>query len=256
VPALSEGGEAVLSLWSLGHEIQWFTRKPVVSTPFGTDIGVRSMKDEAAFFLADNPEAAEEVLRRRRVGFVFLRNPIPEIAVMSGFLPGQPARVIRRASPSAGIGYDLYAEALDLVPSRLYFFDGGSLAGQVSALANYRLLSESAVTAQVMQFRAARYKLFGVVPGATLHIRGAAPGSKVSATVPVETDTGRVFLWTTRGVAGPSGDAAIRVPYASGRNGMVLAGRYAVSDGKRKREFSVSEPQVVRGETISVDLSR
>jgi hypothetical protein len=118
------------------------------------------------------------------------------------------------------------------------------------------LLSESPATVEVMQFRVARYKLFGVVPGATLHIRGAAPGSEVSATVPIETNIGRAFLWTTRGVAGPSGDAAIRVPYVSGRNGMVLAGRYAVSDGKRKREFSVSEPQVVRGETISVDLSR
>ena len=256
VPASPEGGEAVLSLWSLGHEIQWFARKPVVSTPFGTDIGVRSMQDEAAFFLADTPEAAEEVLRRRRVGFVFLRNPIPEIAIMGGFLPERPARVIRRASPATGIGYDLYAEAFDLVPSRLYFFDGGSLAGQDPALGSYRLLSESPATVPVMQFTASKYKLFGVVPGATLHARGAASGSTVSATVPVETDTGRVFLWTTRGVAGPSGAAELRVPYASGRNGRVLAGRYAVSDGKRKREISVSEPQIVQGKTIVVDLSR
>jgi len=256
VPGAPEGREAVLSQWALGHEIQWFSRKPVVSTPFGTDIGVRSMRDEAAFFLADNPGAAEEILRRRRVGFVFLRNPIPEISVMSGFLPGQPARVIRRASPATGVGYDLYPEAFDLIPSRLYFFDGGSFLGQGAALGNYRLLSESPTMAQVMQFQANRYKLFGVVAGAIMRIRGAAPGSEVSATVPVQTNTGRTFPWTTRSVAGPSGDAAIRVPYASGRNGRVLAGRYAVNDGKRKREIPVSETQVVRGETINVDLSR
>jgi hypothetical protein len=150
----------------------------------------------------------------------------------------------------------MYAEAFDLVPSRLYFFDGGSLAGQFSALGNYRLLSESPATVPVMQFTVSKYKLFGVVPGAVLRTRGTTPGSTVSATVPVKTDSGRVFLWATWGVAGPSGDAAIRVPYASGRNGMVLAGRYAVSDGKRKREIPVSEPHVARGETISVDFSR
>jgi hypothetical protein len=214
------------------------------------------MQDEAAFFLADNPDAAEQVLRRRRVGFVFLRNPIPEIAVMSGFLPGQSARVIRRASPSTGIGYDLYPAAFDLVPSRLFFLDGGSLAGQVSALAVYRLLSESPATVQVMQLKASRYKLFGVVAGAILRIRGAAPGSKVSATIPIETNVGRAFLWTTQDVAGPSGDTAIRVPYASGRNGMVLAGRYAVSDGKRKKEVAVSEPQIVGGGILDVNLAR
>ena len=256
VPGAPDGREAVLSQWALGHEIQWFTRKPVVSTPFGTDIGVRSMQDEAAFFLADNPAAAEQVLRRRRVGFVFLRNPIPEIAVMSGFLPGQPARVIRRASSSTGIGYDLYAAAFDLVPNRLYFLDGRSLAGEEPALWNYRLLSESPATVQVMQFRASRYKLFGVVAGAILRIRGAVPGSKVSATIPVETNVGRDFLWTTQDVAGPSGNTAIRVPYTSGWNGMVLAGRYAVSDGKRVREVAVSEQQIVGGGILDVILSR
>jgi len=256
VPGAFDGRDAVLSQWALGHEIQWFTRKPVVSTPFGTDIGVRSMQDEAAFFLADNPDVAEQVLRRRRVGFVFLRNPIPEIAVMSGFQPGQPARVVRRASPSTGIGYDLYAAAFDLVPSRLFFLDGGSLAGQVSALAVYRLLSESPSTVQVMQFRASRYKLFGVVAGAILRIRGAAPGSKVSASIPIETNVGRAYLWTTQDVAGPSGDTAIRVPYASGRNGMVLAGRYTISDGRRIKEVSVSEPLIVGGGELDVILSR
>jgi len=255
VPGAPDGREAVLSQWALGHEIQWFTRKPVVSTPFGTDIGVRSMQDEAAFFLADNPDAAEQVLRRRRVGFVFLGNPIPEIAVMSGFLPGQQARVLRRANPSTGIGYDLYAAAFDLVPSRLFFLDGGSLAGQVPALAVYRLLSESPATVQVMQFRTSRYKLFGVVAGAILRIRGVAPGTKVSASIPIETNAGRAFLWTTQGVAGPSGDAAIHVPYASGRNGMVLAGRYAVSDGRRNREVAVSESQIVGGGIMDVKLS-
>jgi len=256
VPGTPDGSEAVLSQWSLGHEIQWFARKPVVSTPFGTDIGARSMRDEAAFFLADRPDAAEEVLRRRRVGFVFLRNPIPEIAIMEGFVPGQPVRVIRRATPSTGVGYDLYAEALDLVPSRLYFLDGGSLAGQVAALGNYRLLAESPETVEVMQFRASAYKLFGVVAGAALRIRGATPGSAVSATLPVRTDAGRAFLWRTQAVAGPSGSVELRVPYASGWNGKVQAGRCAVGDGKKGTEVAVSESQVVRGETIPVDLLR
>jgi len=108
---------------------------------------------------------------------------------------------------------------------------------------------------QVMQFRTSRYKLFGVVAGAILRIRGVAPGTKVSASIPIETNAGRAFLWTTQGVAGPSGDAAIHVPYASGRNGMVLAGRYAVSDGRRNREVAVSESQIVGGGIMDVKLS-
>jgi len=58
------GREGVLASWSDGHEIQWLAGKPVVATPFGTDIDPSSVQDQVIFFLASDPAAAEALARR------------------------------------------------------------------------------------------------------------------------------------------------------------------------------------------------
>jgi asparagine N-glycosylation enzyme membrane subunit Stt3 len=244
----------VLAAWSEGHEIQWLARKPVVSTPFGTDIDPRSVQDQAAFYATPDPEAAASLLRRRRVGFVLVENPVREIATMSAFAPGAPVWALEERDPVTGSRYALRPELFDLVVSRLWFFDGGSRTGEAPGLAGYRLLAESPTAVEVLGHRAQAYKLFGVVEGALLRVRGARPGAAVLATVQVATTAGRTYAWTGRAVAGADGTAALRVPYATGANGTSLASACAVQDGVRQRIVQLGEAQVVAGTAADVDL--
>jgi len=248
------GREGVLAAWSEGHEIQWLARKPVVSTPFGTDIDPRSLGDQAAFYAIRDPEAAASLLVRRRVGFVLLSNPVNEIATVAAFAPGAPAYAFEERDPVTGSRYALRPELFDLVVSRLWFFDGASRAGKAPGLAGYRLLAESRTPVEVLGHRAQAYKLFGVVEGALLRVRGARPGATVSATVAVETIADRGFLWTGRAVAGADGTAALRVPYASGTNGTSLASACRVEDGVRQRIVTLGEAQVAGGAATDLDL--
>jgi asparagine N-glycosylation enzyme membrane subunit Stt3 len=255
VPA-PPGREGVLSSWSEGHEILAIARKPVVSTPFGTDIDRRSLEDQAVFFTVADPEAAAALLRRRQVGFLLLHNPVREIATMGPFSRGAPVWAIEERGLSTGSSYAMRPEIFDLVVSRLYFLDGGSRSGKASALGSYRLLAESPSPVSVLGFTARAYKLFGVVEGALLSVRGARPGAAVTATLPVATVAGRRFLWATSVNADWNGAARLRVPYASGVNGTSLAGPVAVGDGERSRVVTLDEARVVGGLEVPVDLAR
>jgi asparagine N-glycosylation enzyme membrane subunit Stt3 len=87
------------------------------------------------------------------------------------------------------------------------------------------------------------YKVFEVVPGAILRTV-APPGTRVVASVPVRTNVGRTFTWVGTATADAEGAVALRVPYATGRNGFVAAERYAVDVGGGTRLVSIDEEAV------------
>jgi hypothetical protein len=245
----------VLASWSDGHEIQWIARKPVLATPFGTDIDPSSIEDEAAFRLESDPAAAEDLLRRRAIGFVIVENPARAVATLRAFAPDKPERAVEERSLEFGSRYAFHPEFFDLVGSRLYFFDGGSRSGASPGMGGFRLLAESQTPNQVLGHVAQAHKLFGVVPGATLAVRGAAPGADVVAALRLRSNVGRDFVWATRATADAAGVARLRVPYATGLNGTVTAGPYGVQvAGQGRVEVAVTEDQVTRGETVEVAL--
>ena len=247
------GREGVFSFWSDGHEIQWFARKPVLSTPFGTEIGLSSLADEAAFFLESDPATAEDLLRRRRIGWILVGDPSRPVATLHPFAAQKPWRAIEERDAEFGSRWALHPEFLDLVEARLWFFDGGSRDGAAQGLEGYRLLAESDSAMPVLEYRPQSHKLFGVVPGALLTLRGLAPGLEVVATVPVLTNVRRDFVWRSRAAADASGVARMRVPYATGRNGAVQAGACSVKGpGMRPISVRILETQVVRGEVVDV----
>ena len=84
---------------------------------------------------------------------------------------------------------------------------------------------------------------------------GAVPGVDVVALVPLRSNVGRDFVWATRAPADDAGVARLRVPYATGQNGAVMAGSYAVQTaGKGRVEAPVTEAQVTGGEAVEVAL--
>lgn len=270
VPPTDGSRPAVMGEWAIGHMIEYFAAKPVIATPFGTEAREphpadpahpSAMEDAAAFFFSATPEAAEAVLARRRAGFVVLRSPKNELVSELGFAP--PG-----TQPVADVAFDWLEGPtprpregfLRMVPSRLYYFDGMSApapgAGQAAALGGFRLLYESLYGESIPGFpRAQLYKVFGVVPGAPVALRGGTPGSIVIARTRVETNQHRVFEWSTWVRLDEFGRAALRLPYATGRNGLVTAGPYTLTDGTHQGTLTLDERDVA-GATTEVDLSR
>lgn len=263
-PPTDPSRPSVMAEWAVGHAVQYFGGKPAIATPFGTEEGELpprargSLADWAEFLFSPTPEAAEDVLARRRAGFVLLRSPKNEVLSSFGFAPpGTPPVAelkmdwLQGPMPSAEPGF------LRLVPSRLYYFDGMPPPGDRSApaLGGYRLLYESAGTEWVGNFPPAHlWKAFGVVPGARIVLKGTSPGATVTAQARIQTNQKRVFEWSTRTTADDAGRAELRLPYATGSNGLINAGSYSISDGAHQGTLDLDEKDVLGGR-MEIDLT-
>jgi asparagine N-glycosylation enzyme membrane subunit Stt3 len=257
-PPAAPEAESVLARWVWGHAVQYYARKPVLVSPFGTDAGREAMEDEAAFFFAQTAAEARAVLARRRIGFLLLDDPIFAAAHSLGFAPAGAAQAATVAYHWLdGERIEPTAAYRDLIAARLHSFDGLPQAGsEVPALAGYRLLYESPPRKPIRWISEGRFKVFGVVPGATLAVAPVPPGTPVSVSVEVRTNQGRAFTWTASNQAGATGVAVLRVPYATGQNGAVTAGPALVSDPTARREVVLPAAAVERGERLEVVLPR
>lgn len=265
VPPTDPSRPAVMGEWTIGHAIQYFAHKPVIVTPFGTalDEGVRTaehpsgMEDWSAFLFATRPEEGERILAQRHVGFLVLDSPMNEVRGSLAFAP-------RGTAPVADLDYSWIKGSMTsvrpaffrLLASRLYYFDGMSPKNEPPALGAYRLLAESPDTEWIGNLPPARlFKTFGVVPGARIVLSGGPPGGTVIARSTIQTNQNRVFEWKTSAPMSADGRAELRLPYATGKNGLVQAGPYAISDGTHHGTLKLDEKDVL-GATTEIDFSR
>lgn len=144
------------------------------------------------------------------------------------------------------------------IGAQLYFQDGRG-SGTVPPLQHMRLITEgprsgvpiSDLFGVPRPAQVVPYKLFEIVPGALLEVPAAA-GASVSATVKLETPTGRSFTYRTRAVAGPGGIARLRLPYATDASHPVRSkGSYLVRAPAAQHSVFVTDRQVLRGEALS-----
>ncbi len=243
---VAPGREGVLAPWSLGHAIQYHAARPVLVSPFGTDVGASAMEDWGAFWYAPGPAEAEAVLARRRIGLVLMGNPLRESFHMQRFAPAGTPELREEGHDDPGLSprpSDAYAR---LVPARLFFGDGDGLQG-------FRLLFEGRA-ASARRGRRERLEIFGAVPGARLEASGAVPGVAVRAQGSMRTNQGRRFAWAAEAVADANGRATLRLPYATGMNGTVEAGPWTVTDGSGAATLAVAEDDVLRGAAVAVRL--
>jgi dolichyl-diphosphooligosaccharide--protein glycosyltransferase len=248
-PAI-DGREAVLADWSLGTVVRYYSGRPVLTSPAGTDGGAGAMEDAARFYLAPNEEAAAAALRARRIGYVIVENPLGDAHISGEYRAPDCVEVLSHSA--ALITYAPTPEFWGLPLARMYFGDGDETSpGRGDALASLRLLYETNPTSFGPP-PLGMYKLFGVVPGARLRIR-EAPGAVASATVTVVTNLGRRFQWHSRAVVDASGLALLKAPYASGPNGLAVAGPYTVDTGGRRWMIEVPDRTVRNGGIIAVE---
>jgi asparagine N-glycosylation enzyme membrane subunit Stt3 len=225
----------VVAQASLGHALQWVARRATPTDPFWEYIGPANWKK--AFALLDARDEGSAV----------------------GLAGALRARYVV-ASAGAAQG-----SLLD----RLYQ-DDGLRSDPLPALQRFRLVTETSSIGGALEARPARgaglghvvprtpYKLFEVVPGAQLEV-SAPPASAVEVSVPVQTPTGRAFVYRLATRTPETGVATFRVPYANTPNGRSIGPfgvrvgpRWQVTiDGRPAGASFVPESAVLRGERVA-----
>ena len=242
---------AVLAPLQYGHAVRYYSGAPVIVTPFGADIGPEGMRDFAAFIYAPTAEAAEEIARRRRVGWILFGDPLGPVTDAYAFAPVGTAALTRVETGPRSVRKIRSLQGYEQgIASWLFDFDG--VAEQFvdqPSLGWARLVYETKDRGNLP------LKLFEVVSGARLEVRGARPGERVSASTVITSNQGRRFAWSTAAQAGQDGRAMLRIPFATGLNGGVRAGAYDVTAGAWRASIAVPESAVVSGASLACGVS-
>ena len=245
------GSEGVISNWGLGHAVQYYAGRPVIATPFGTEGGEGAMEAWGRFLGARDGASAEVVLAERRVGWVVLTNPSDELAVLLAYAPpGTPPALVVERDLWTGVRSRYTPEGMWFVPARLYRADGRALPNGAPALDGFRLIYEGPRTAADFSGAERQIKIFEVVAGARLALGGLPPASSVRASVRLRTNQGREVPVQLAVAAGADGVARLRLPYATGWNGAVLAMGWQVEAGDRYLTVSVTDEDVLLGRSL------
>ncbi|HET8722930.1 MAG TPA: STT3 domain-containing protein [Anaeromyxobacteraceae bacterium] len=246
------GREGVLAPWPTGHAYLYYAGRPVVVSPFGTDVGSEPMAFASALFLDGDPERVESALLARRVGHLVVSDPLVDMPLQQLLAPGSPRLTTVRCDPVQGPVIEVSPGALRTVAARLVLADGAGTDAASVPVTRLRLVHESPALGRPDP-PPTSVKVFEVVPGALVRVRGAAPDSFVSARATVTTDSGRSFTWGAAARAGADGVAVLRVPYAQGANGGSTA-VLAVGDAAARVAAPVTDADVRGGRVVDVAL--
>ena len=245
--AVPPGDGTVLGSWGVGHHLRYGSGLPVLMTPFGSEGGAGALEDGLGWFVARRESEAAELERRRRVRWIVLPDPLPEVALGVAVLRTDPApaRLVRDVREGAGIEL---APGIDEVVSVRLFYSDGTRTRAAGALSRYRLVDEVADGPRVLA------KLFEVVPGARLTVTGAAPNAPVVVEVTGVVNGLRAFRYDSAAAADPRGEAELVLPYASGRSGGLEVRAVRVTSASASALVDVPEAAVARGESVRVPL--
>lgn len=252
----SDGDRAgVAGPWSLGHLVRYYADRPTFATPFGTEAGAEALPDWSRFLFATREQDAVEPLVARRVSHVLLANPSHELVGLRGFAPaGAPTPLLVERSVWRGETVTATGAFEGLVASRLYFADGSAGDWGV-ALERFRLVFEGESTRPAHPINEERIQIWELVPGATIAVRGAPPGTLAAASVDVVTAARRRFRWTSLRLVAADGRAVFRVPYATGPNGRSIASACEVRAGGLRAARTIGAADVLGGAELPLTLA-
>ena len=252
------GGYGVMAAWTHGHGIEWVADRPSVATNFGTYTAQEGYFDSARFFLAEEPRAAEELLERRGVRYVYLTSSFPASLRQSvpALFPEGPNPFVTNLDELRGFRPgtpDLTERWLGTMGARL--MNGGRVFGREDGALGFLRLVHAAQAIDPEP----RIREFGVpspmgwvwerVAGARVRAR-AAPGTPLRVRIDLRYGPAELPQhFEARAVAGADGIASLRVPYgttAPNGDGRVH-GRASYTLGVRSGELVVPMGAVLEG---------
>ena len=255
-------GAGVLAHWGFGHMIEWVAGRPTVATNFGSYIGAESFADPSAFFLTEDPEEAEAILRRRGAGHVLLSSQlVRQLPNMIQSVSPRLHSTYLRGRPGRWRG-GLQERWFRTVGCRMLIAGAGGEPpqwGVKEPLRFLRLVHASPIPdpqspLQSFVKRTPAGWIWEVVPGAVLTARGA-PGAELSVELAVEyREAGLRLRHADRVQVGEDGTARLRLPYCTeGANGDGRVAPGAVwwlGRSGARRPLVVGQQAVLQGETI------
>jgi len=215
----------VLNSSSIGHALHYVARRASASDGLLDSLDPENFAAAERFFEVRSEAAALAIAERLRARYV-----------ITMFFPGkQPHAVATRLHRHDGVGPGRRLRRFRLVTEGP---TGGRPLGD---------LFDFPRPADVVP-----YKLFEIVPGALLEVRGA-PGAPVLAAVEVRTPTGRRFEYEAQASVADDGVARLRVPYATAPSTPARAlGPWRVRVDGAEHAVDVSEADVLEGRTVPV----
>jgi len=244
-----------LARWQWGHWLSYFSMQANVANPLGqAPAALAGVHDSIDFFLAPSSQPAMEILRRRRVRYVMSMPMLSELAS----LLRQRGRLPEEMLKKEGGGQRVAAAFFSSMQGRLYHYDGRRFRiaeSLVHPLRRLRLVYECRATKVVLGRPLAACKIHQHVAGAQL--RGTAnAGERVALRIALRTNQRRAMVYRDQVQTDANGHYRFEVPYASGRNGEVLAGAAQIESTKGTSEVQISESAVIEGGVIDVPPMR
>lgn len=246
---VSEPPYRVMAKWDVG----WWMLDRAQCVPVANNAGEGAL-EELTFFFNAAPEEALDLLHKQNAKYVLVDASGGRTTKAFRILQLMPETVLNNQDMPENKEAILQRYRTTLL-ARLYDYDGALHVEpglEITALEHYRLLYESKEFAESPLGRQPAVKFFEVVPGA--YVKGkATPGTAVSASLPLESNTGRAFTYTGTCITGTEGNFSIILPYPtdspSGETNP--AGKWMLEIGGQKTEFEVSTELVKTGGEIS-----
>lgn len=229
---------SVLAWWDYGNWIMYIARRPVVANNF--QVGAI---DATRFFLAQNESTSNQIMDERgaryviadyRLGLNKFRRGNSIILAGTFFSAAYllDEDISTYLTPSGEPNQKYY----NTTYARLHLFDGAGLA-------HYRLIHEStSIAVNLFRKPTPRIKVYQYVKGAAIN-GTTTPGTHITATLPITTNTGRRFTYTHSTTPDTQGHFNLTVPYP---------GEYTLQAGGNTRTVSISEEDVEKGNNIYV----
>jgi asparagine N-glycosylation enzyme membrane subunit Stt3 len=242
-----------------GHLIVERAGRPVIVSPFSTTAFVKHMQDYVRGTFELDEEAFVAILDRYRARYLVLdfRDNI-----MVPFLVG-----VLRDEPDHDRVAAMAQKKLFSVRNNLLFFDGELRWRGTPSIKHFRLVYEvpKVVTTPLqtpqgpIKHSYNGLKIFERVPGATIVGVGWPPNARVVARLPLQTNTGRKFVYSAFARADALGAVAIPVSYPTevlpDSAVAPLASTYAVGVSSVSfRTVAVPAAAVEKGEQVTMAL--
>jgi dolichyl-diphosphooligosaccharide--protein glycosyltransferase len=249
----------ILSRWDYGGWIESVALRPTLATSYGTE--TYGMEEVARFLLAENREEMDVVLRRNRIRYLVIDNVTGDLHTYGRLVGNTDRYFSTRKDPVTGkISHAPTPQLFGLVSSRLFFADGSfreAGALHFEPVEGVRLCFESSSPSRVngLPWEVRRIKVFEVADGAELVVT-AAPGSTVSLSQEVETNTGRRFVYRCSRQAEANGTVRFRVMYPA-KSGIRETGAVRpvlLESTAGSRRVTLTDGEIEAGRPVAVRL--
>lgn len=229
VPLDVEGNPTtgLLTSWSSGHEIRYYSGWAMNQDGFGSYVSPENHERASRYFRSVDEDAAIVFLDEMKTQHVIADS------VGAGFPPYPVDSLARRLVTAAGSG-------------ARFTRDGSEAREWAPALTRHRLL-------YARSNRRGGAWLYEIVPGAVISGR-ATPDSTVSIMLRLGTPSGLPRTWVDRQRTDATGEFRLRVPYSTvdaPESGFIPTGPYLLRTDRGEVEVDVSEHAIQAASTLS-----